>query len=115
VSVVFRSQARQNSQVWHYSCQWNARADGVLGGKWTLLSKRLKLKVDYLLYSIQRTHLEARKTVIAADDQRRLLDGHPDTIIFQETVATPTPSRAYNKSERFVLSVRTARGYQLST
>jgi len=79
------------------------------------LSKRLKLKADYLLYSVRRTHLEARKTVIAADDQRRLPDGHPDTTISHETVATLTPSRAYNKSERFVLSVCTARGYRPST
>ena len=61
------------------------------------LSKRLKLKADYLFYSVRRTHLEARKTVIAADEQRRLLDGHPDTIIFHETAATPTPSQVYNK------------------
>jgi len=79
------------------------------------LSRRLKFKADYLLYSVRRTYLEARKIVIAADDQRRLPDGHPDTIIFHETVATLTPSRAYNKSERFVLSVCTARGYRLLT
>jgi len=61
------------------------------------LSRRLKLKADYLLYSALLTHLEALKTVIAANNQRRLPDGHPDTIIFHETVATPTPSRVYNK------------------
>jgi len=61
------------------------------------LTKHLKLKADYLFYSVRRTHLDARKTVIVADDQQRLPDGHPDTIIFHETVATPTPSRVYNK------------------